>query len=157
MQGLLTQTDAMGIGVLRQGADEAGGEEHAPLQALRDQRMSTKRDLNVLCEEWAAWHRTRRIFVPPLPVGLLGSIQPRKVGPEPDAICSSALSFFNLAVLSLPESPEKQALYLFYIHRVSHIKRVASALGISRDAFYKRVESGRAQAYRAYCRMVECV
>jgi len=119
--------------------------------------MTVKRDLNVLCEEWAAWHRTRRIFAPPLPSGLLAGMQPRKVGPEPDAICSSALSFFNLAVLSLPESPEKEALYLFYIHRVSHIKRVASVLGISRDAFYKRVESGRVQAYRAYCRMVECV
>lgn len=119
--------------------------------------MTTKRDLNTLCEDWAAWHRTRRIFVPPMPSGLLAGMQPRKVGPEPDAICSSMLSFFNLAVLSLPESPEKEALYLFYIHRVSHIKRVASALGISRDAFYKRVESGRSQAYRAYCRMVESV
>ncbi|VVD74671.1 sigma-70 family RNA polymerase sigma factor [Pandoraea commovens] len=119
--------------------------------------MTTKRDLNALCEDWAAWHRTRRIFVPPLPAGMLAGMQPRKVGPEPDAICSSTLSFFNLAVLSLPESPEKEALYLFYIHRVSHIKRVACALGISRDAFYKRVDSGRAQAYRAYCRMVESV
>uniref|UniRef100_A0A173H005 Uncharacterized protein n=1 Tax=Pandoraea faecigallinarum TaxID=656179 RepID=A0A173H005_9BURK len=65
------------------------------------------------------------------------------------------MSFFNLAVLALPESVEKQTFYLYYIHRVKNIKVVASEMGISRSAFYKRVESFREQAYRAYERMVE--
>lgn len=117
--------------------------------------MTAKRDLNALCEDWAAWHRSRRLFAPPVPLNILARLVPRKIGEVPDAICSSTLSFFNLAVLALPESVEKQTFYLYYIHRVKNIKAVASEMGISRSAFYKRVESFREQAYRAYERMVE--
>ncbi|MDM8356660.1 hypothetical protein [Pandoraea communis] len=156
MQGMHTQADALGFGILRQGADEGGRSEHAAVQPLRGQQCAPmKRDLHAFCEDWSAWHRSRRLFAPPVPANILARLVPRKVGVEPDAICSSSLSFFNLAVLALPESIEKKTFYLYYIHRVKNIKAVASEMGVSRDAFYKRVDSFRDQAYRAYRRMTE--
>lgn len=110
--------------------------------------------LHQLCEDWAHWHRSRRLFAPPVQENILARLQPRPMGCEPDAICSANLSYFNLAILAQPEGDEKTTFYLYYIHRAGNIKKVADLMGISRRAFYKRIENFRSDAWRSYRRMM---
>lgn len=111
--------------------------------------------LHLLYQEWAAWHRSRRLFAPPVPPSLMSRLQPPvSSGEEPDATCSARLSLLNTAILAQPESDAKMALYLYYIHRPKNLKWVAEKMGLSRNAFYKRVGACREQAYEAYLRLV---
>jgi hypothetical protein len=110
--------------------------------------------LDRFCSEWARWHRSRRLFAPPIPQNILARMRPQAVREVPDAILSSDLSFFNLSILSQPESTGKSAFYLFYLHEVRPIKRVAAEMGISPQAFYKALGKFRSDAHRAYLRMM---
>lgn len=112
--------------------------------------------LHLLYLEWASWHRSRRLFAPPVPPSLLARLQPLPAssGEEPDAACSARLSLLNTAILAQPEGNEKLALYLYYIHRPKNLKWVAEKMGISRNGFYKQVRACREQAHEAYLRLV---
>lgn len=99
-------------------------------------------DLDVLCERWVIWSRTRRLYGPAPSFGsILGqlsstSARPLKVG-GPDAISSAELAAFHLAYICQPDALDKKVFALYYVHRVHPIKTAAAALGISRAHFYR--------------------
>lgn len=103
---------------------------------------------------WAAWHRSRRLFAPPVPQNILARMRPQPVREAPDAILSADLSYFNLALLSQPEGKGKMAFYLYYLHDVRPVKLIASELGFTTQAFYKALGKMRTDTYRSYRRMV---
>ena len=110
--------------------------------------------LDEFCARWAAWHRSRRLFAPPIPQNILARMRPQPVRQPPDAILSADLSYFNLALLSIPEGNGKAAFYYFYLHELRPIKAVADGMGISPQAFYKGLKKARADAYKAYSRIM---
>lgn len=112
-------------------------------------------ELNDFCNRWAAWHRSRRLFAPPIPQNILARMRPQPVRQPPDGILSADLSYFNLALLSQPEGRAKQAFYLFYLHGARPIKYVASEMGITTQGFYKAVRKVRSDAYTMYRRMMK--
>ncbi|TDR04350.1 hypothetical protein [Paraburkholderia silvatlantica] len=57
----------------------------------------TDSELDGLCLRWAHWHRTRRMFAPPIPKNILSRMQPRRVREAPDVELSAELSLFNTA------------------------------------------------------------
>lgn len=112
--------------------------------------------LHLFCQEWAEWHRSRRLFAPPIPRNILQRLrEPYGSGEVPDAILSSDASIFNLAVLGQRECRGKLIFYLYYVHRVGNIKMVAEQMGISRSMWYRQMKDFRAKAYRSYRGMVE--
>ncbi|WGS52677.1 hypothetical protein LFL96_31320 [Paraburkholderia sp. D15] len=111
--------------------------------------------LHLFCTEWAEWHRSRRIFAPPVPLNILACLQPRKSGEVPDAILSSDKSMFNMSVLMQEETRAKTIFYLYYIHRVRNIKVIAERMGISTSFWYREMREFRAQAWRAYRKAVD--
>jgi hypothetical protein len=110
-------------------------------------------DLHTLCERWAVWVRTRKLFVAPsLPPSLLGRLASKgtgRGGEGPDAMLSAELSAFHMAYLSQPtESLDRKAFELHYYWRVRHIRVAALELGISRQHWYRLVADFRIRTYR---------
>lgn len=123
-------------------------EEHTAAGQLEGQT-----DLHALCERWAIWVRTRKLFVAPsLPPSLLGRLASKgtgRGGEGPDAMLSAELSAFHMAYLSQPsESLDRKAFELHYYWRVRHIRVAALELGISRQHWYRLVADFRARTYR---------
>lgn len=110
--------------------------------------------LDEFAQRWADWHRSRRLFAPPIPQNILARMRPQPVREAPDAILSADLSYFNLALLSQPEGKGKMAFYLYYLHGVRPVKLIASEMGFSVQALYKAMHKTRAEAYRSYDRMI---
>lgn len=110
--------------------------------------------LDEFCSQWANWHRSRRLFAPPVPQNILARMRPQPVRESPDAILSADLSYFNLALLSQPEGKGKMAFYLYYLHGVRPVKLIASEMGFTTQAFYKSLSKMRAETHRSYRRMV---
>jgi hypothetical protein len=107
-------------------------------------------ELDALCLRWAAWSRTRRLFgAPRVPKNILARMQPGPLREAPDAPTSAKLSAFNMAVAAQPDSDAKLSFLVYYLHPARSVKEAAYALGITRDAFYKRVRHFRRRAYRA--------
>ncbi|VVE51611.1 hypothetical protein PCO31111_04758 [Pandoraea communis] len=105
-------------------------------------------DLHALCLQYGQWCRTRRFFAPPLPRSLLAQFQPPGgLRVEPDAELIPEMSFFNMAVHALADDhPEDAACFtLYYFHDVRPVKKIASAMGISRQAVYKRLRTHAAR------------
>lgn len=119
------------------------------------EQVDENQALHMFCLDWADWHRSRRLFAPPVPLNILACLQPRKSGELPDAILSSDKSFFNLSVLMQEESRAKTIFYLYYIHRARNIKMVAERMGISTSFWYREMREFRAQAWRAYRKAVD--
>lgn len=117
-------------------------------------RIDDNQFLDEWCSRWAAWHRSRRLFAPPIPQNILARMRPQPVREAPDAILSADMSYFNLALLSLPESQGKEAFYLYYLHGARPVKMVAHEMKIDRSTFYKIMWDVRGRAYRAYRRMM---
>lgn len=110
-------------------------------------------DLHALCERWALWVRTRRLFVPPsLPPSLLGRLARKgtsRGGDGPDAELSAEMSAFHLAYLSQPiDSLDRKAFELHYYWRVHHIKLAACELGVSRQHWYRLIAAFRSRTYQ---------
>ncbi len=107
-----------------------------------------QRDLDVLCERWVSWCRTRRLYGPaPVLGSVLGQLsgtssRPMKPG-GPDAISSAELSAFHIAYTCQPAALDKMVFDAYYVLRVKPIKRAADALGISRAHFYRVLEEFR--------------
>jgi hypothetical protein len=110
------------------------------------------RDLDALCESWARWCRTRRLYGPAPLAGtvlgrLSGATRPVVVV---DAICSADLAAFHTAYISQPrDSIDRQVFDAYYVYRVKPIKRAADALGISRQHFYARLTAFRVRVSSA--------
>lgn len=113
--------------------------------------------LHEFCTRWADWHRSRRLFAPPIPQNILARMRPQPVREIPDAILSAELSYFNLSLLAQPEGAGKTAFYLFYLHRARPIKLIASEMEMTRSGFYKAMWATRKEAYMAYTRMIRVV
>jgi hypothetical protein len=112
-------------------------------------------ELHLFCLRWAEWHRSRRLFAPPVPANILARMRgPAGGGEVPDALLSANLSYFNLSVLAQKESQSKFIFYLFYLHRAKNIKAIAHEMGFSTSYFYRQLRTFRAEAYRAYRAML---
>lgn len=133
-------------------ADDADDADDAPLDAAE---LAAEPDLHDLCERWAVWYRTRRLFVKPsLPASTLGRLTRKSSGVGtpggPDADCSQALWAFNLAYLGQPmEALDRRVFELHYYWRVRNVKAAAAELGISRNHWYRLVRDFRARVYRS--------
>ena len=104
----------------------------------------TEHDLDLLCEDWAHWCRTRKYFAPPVPANILAKMQPRSsAAREPDGPMSADIAYFNMALQRIAEDcPESAACFsLFYYYRAKNIKALAADLGISRKTFYNRMHA----------------
>lgn len=115
--------------------------------------LQAQPELNELCEDWAAWCRTRRFYVrPSLPPSILGRLRSKSAGSRnggPDAVTSAALLAFHLAVLGQPaEALDRKAFELHYFWSVRNVKAAAQELGISRQHWYRLVRDFRERAYR---------
>ena len=97
-------------------------------------------DVDMLLEQWAHWCKTRRFYAQAPSTGhilgkLRGSTRPSRL--PPDAPCSANLAALHLAIVGQPrEALDTRVFWLYYGERVSNIKAVADALGISRGHFY---------------------
>ena len=111
-------------------------------------------ELDLFATQWSAWHRSRRLFAPPVPQNILARMRPQPVREAPDAILSSDLSIFNLAVLAQPESQAKFIFYLFYLYEARNIKAIAAEMGFSTSYFYRLLREFREKAYRSYRAMM---
>ncbi len=131
------------------------GEDVSP--PLNDEQ----RDLDDLCERWASWKASRRLYGPPPSMGsvlgqLSGATRMRPLIPGgPDAVCSAELAAFHMAYTCQPDELEKRVFELYYVHRVAPVKRAAAALGISRQHFYRSLTEFRKHLYSASCAILE--
>lgn len=126
-------TDPVEIG--RMAATAPTEDDTAP--ALED----LDRDLDVLCERWVNWCRTRRLYAPaPVPGNVLGrlrgSTRPLRPGAG-DAISSAELAAFHIAYTCQPDALDKHVFNAYYVLRVKPIKNASDALGIGRAHFYR--------------------
>lgn len=107
-----------------------------------------------MVDRWSDWHRSRRLFAPPVPKNLLVRLQNLPVGEVPDAELSASSSYFNLALLAMPEGKPKQAFYLLYLHRIRPAKLIWDALEMEKSQFYYMIRKFRRETYLAYQRML---
>ena len=110
-------------------------DDHAP-----DPPVEGGEDIDELLEQWNHWRRTRRFYAPaPASGNLLGKLRgaTRPSRLPPNAKCSSNLAALHLAIVGQPrDALDVRVFWLYYGERVSNIKAVAEALGISRGHFY---------------------
>lgn len=122
---------------------------------MNEKVHNESQEQHIFCLEWAAWHRSRRLFAPPIPLSILARLRPQVSNEVPDAPLSADLSYFNLAVLGYKECTGKDALYYYYIHHLRPIKTVAEAMEISTSGFYKAMREVRNEIYVAHKRMMD--
>lgn len=116
--------------------------------------QSEDQRINEFCEKWSSWHRSRKLFAPPIPKNLLVRLQNLPGGEIPDAELSASASYFNLALLAMPEGKPKQAFYLYHLHRIRPAKLIMDSLDVEKSQFYDMLKKFRRDAYRAYHRML---
>src|ERR1700756_945936 len=108
--------------------------------------QSEDQRIHDFCIRWGEWHRSRRLFAPPVPKNLLVRLQNLPGGEVPDAELSASASYFNLALLAMPEGRPKQAFYLYYQARIRPVKLLADEFGITTQGFYKMLKGFRTDA-----------
>jgi len=100
-----------------------------------------------LCERWANWSTSRRLYgPPPLAPGVLGKLTSKAVSKRtgPDAICSAQMMALHLAITAQPpEALDRKVFELHYRWRVKHIKLAAEELGITRAHWYRLLAAFR--------------
>lgn len=116
--------------------------------------QSEDQRIHQFCQDWARWHRSRRLFAPPVPASLLARMQPLPSGEVPDADLSAGASYFNLALLGMPDGKPKEAFYLYYLHRVRPVKMLADKYDMTEQGFYKMIKTFRSGTHKAYHRML---
>lgn len=104
-------------------------------------------ELDMLCERWVHWCRTRRQYAPAASLaGVLGKLT-KSTRPLPrvpfDPLVSAQLFAFNLAYRSQPNAIDRQVFEAHYLYRIKPIKVAADALGISRAHYYTLLRSFR--------------
>ncbi|WP_338910734.1 hypothetical protein [Mycetohabitans rhizoxinica] len=102
-----------------------------------------KQEQHTLCMEWAAWHRTRKLYAPPPPRNVLALLREPAGKEVPDAIADRALMLLHRVISFYPDGKEKTAFYLYYLYGARPVKRVASEMGLSRMGFYKALHRAR--------------
>lgn len=111
------------------------------------------RDLDALCESWVQWCRTRRFYGPaPLRGTVLGRLSGSSTRPmaQVDVPCSAEMAAFHIAyTCQPPEALDRQVFDAYYVHRIKPVKRVADALGVSRQHFYALLAAFRVRVANA--------
>lgn len=125
----------------------------APDDDVDPEASDEQRDLDQLCERWVAWKATRRFYGPSPNMGsILGQLSGTRTRPlrtdGPNAACSAELAAFHLAYLCQPDTLDKRAFELYYVHRVAPVKVAAAALNISRTHYYVLLKSFRMRVYK---------
>lgn len=125
------------------------------LQSPEADELRQQVDLDEMCEAWAHWCRTRRLYVrPSLPTSLLGKLVSKSPGKPssggPDAMNSAELAAFHIAFLAQPEDAlDRRVFELHYYRRVRNVKAAAAAVGVSRQHWYRLVADCRQRIYMA--------
>ncbi len=131
------------------------------LQLPEAHALQQQMDLDALCDAWAAWCRTRRLYVrPSLPTSLLGKLTSKGSGRPsdggPDAISSAELAAFHIAFLAQPEDAlDRRVFELHYYRRVRNVKAAAAAIGVSRQHWYRLVADCRQRIYATSRQLLE--
>jgi len=111
------------------------------------------RNLDILCEQWVSWSRTRRLYGPaPVSGTVLGRLSGSSTRPmvPVDGICSAEMAAFHIAYTCQPsDSLDRQVFDAYYVLRVKPIKRAADVLGISRQHFYALLAGFRVRVWNA--------
>lgn len=121
-------------------------------QGTEDEIETEQADVvDVLCWQWAAWTRSRRLYgPPPIGSGTLGRLTAKSRGRPstgPNAINSAELSALHLAIIGQPEDVQRQVFELHYLHNIGNVKAAAAALGISRAAWYRHLNTFRTRIH----------
>lgn len=127
------------------GDEEARMPDRSPEQARNDER------LHALCEQWAYWVHTRRLYgSPQMPAGVLGKLVKSSTRPPVaiDAPCSPLMACLHIAIDSQPKAIDRIVFELHYKHRVRNIKTHAAQLGISRAHWYRLLTDFRVRVVR---------
>lgn len=119
----------------------------ADREADQDPEPETSRrlqpGLDAMCEDWAHWCRSRRLYVKPsMPKGTLGRLTGKERGRPynggPDAANSAEMAAFHIAFLAQPEDAlDRKIFELHYYTRVRNVKAAADALHVSRQHWYR--------------------
>jgi hypothetical protein len=118
--------------------------DRTPAQSERDDR------LNRICEQWATWSSTRRLYgSPSMAPGVLARLvkasPTRPFSEHPDAACSPIMPCLHIAIDGQPKTVDRIVFELHYKHRVRSIKTHAAVLGISRAHWYRLLSDFRSR------------
>lgn len=126
--------------------DEGRVPDKSPEQAKVDER------LHALCEQWAYWSRTRRLYGSPrLSASVLGRLSgatSHRPLVATDAPCSPLMACLHIAIDAQPKSIDRIVFELHYVHRVRNIKTHAAQLDISRAHWYRLLSDFRVRVVR---------
>ena len=119
---------------------------------LRDNSDEDRR-LHELCEDWAYWCHTRRYLGAPKPLNINSIARwaaPMRATAHVggDGPVSAELQRLNIAICAQPMSKGRQAFILYYLNRVRPVKKIADALGVSRQHVYTLIADFRRDAAR---------
>jgi hypothetical protein len=119
----------------------------------QDRALERERELDLLCERWAAWCCDRRLSRP-APAQAAEIVRrggrTRPLRNDADApMAQASMAAFHIAYTCQPDSLDKQVFDLYYVARVTPIKAAAAALGIGRSHFYRVLEDMRRRLVRA--------
>ena len=131
----------------------------APAPVENDERAEMRdnsdedRRLHELCEGWAYWCHTRRYLGAPKPLNINSIARwaaPMRATASVggDGPVSAELQRLNLAICAQPMSKGRQAFILYYLNRVRPVKKIADALGVSRQHVYTLIAEFRRDAAR---------
>lgn len=133
---------------------DAADIEHEDTSGLSRAELMSDAALDELCEDWAWWCATRGYYgPPPVSAHILGRLQKRasvrKPNGGPDSFCSADLLALHLAILGQGENSLDCAVFrLHYLYRVRNVKAASSALGISRQHWYRLLREFRRRVHR---------
>lgn len=109
-------------------------------------------ELHDQSERYATWRRRRGFGPGPLKGSILGRLQGVSAKPivHFDIECSAELSAFHLAYICQPaEALDRLAFDAYYLIRARPVKRVALALGVSPQHFYRLLSAFRVRVANA--------
>lgn len=114
----------------------------------------TDGDLHALFCEWAAWARSRRLYSPsPNPQSIIGTLMRLPDRREGNARLDPELAALHLAIVGA-EGRDGHILSVEYLWRPYSkpkvpVKKLAGALGVSRQRWYQLVKDARRRVYAA--------
>ncbi len=126
-----------------------------------DTEPDDRPDLDELFVRWAAWRRTRSMYVQPSrPVSLLGKLTAKGTGRSatggPDAIASAELMALNQAFNAQPATAlDRIVLELHYCGHLKSVKAAAASVGVSRQHWYRLVRACREKVYLGSLQLLE--
>lgn len=112
----------------------------------------TDGEMHALFCEWAAWVRSKRLYAPsPNPQSIIGTLVRLPSGRTGDARLDPLLASLHMAIVGA-EGRDGHILSVEYLWRPYSkpkvpVKRIADALGFSRQRWYQLVKDARRRVY----------